>query len=314
MLGVLTITGTIFLLIAVGYGAVSLRVFAAPDLRVLGNYVVMFALPALIFKSVSGRDIGDLVNVGYLGAYAFGTLGIVAVGYGWSRLAVRQTKTASTFAAMGMACSNSGFVGYPILLAAIPAVASDALALSMVIENVVIIPLLLAMAAGADGTQRGWALVREILGRLLTNPIVLALIVGVGVSISGLRLPEIITAPVGLIAASSAAVSLIVVGGTVAGLPLRAIDGRTVGVVLGKLVLLPAAVGLGLWLMSLIGLAVGSRDLALAAIIIAATPAMAIYPILAQQHGQGDGAALALLLQTIVSFFTISGLLFVAGV
>jgi hypothetical protein len=38
---------------------------------------------------------------------------------------------ASIFQSMGMSCSNSGYVGYPILLVAMPAIASTALALHM---------------------------------------------------------------------------------------------------------------------------------------------------------------------------------------
>lgn len=309
MFDVLTITGTIFIVIAAGYAAVTFGVFARSDLRVLGNYVVRFALPALIFKSVSARDVGDLLNAGYLGAYAFGTLAVLALGYAGSRFVARQTTIASTFSAMGMCCPNSGFVGYPILLMVVPAIAADALALSMLVENVILIPLLLTLAARASGTQRGWGLFREIFRRLMTSPVVLAIIAGIAVSISGITLPEIVTAPVGLVASSSAAVSLIVVGGTVAGLSLRAITSRTATVVVGKIFLLPAAVWLGLALMATLGMGVGSDDMALAAVIIAATPAMSIYPILAQQYGQEDDAALTLLLQTILSFFTISGLL-----
>ncbi len=309
MLDVLTVTGTIFIVIGVGYAAVTVGVFARSGLRVLGNYVVKFALPALIFKSVSARHIGDLLNAGYLGAYAFGTLTVLALGYAGSRFIARQTKIASTFAAMGMCCPNSGFVGYPILLMVVPAIATDALALSMLVENVILIPLLLTLAARASGTQRGWALLTETFRRLMSSPVVLAILAGIAVSISGITLPEVVTTPIGLIASSSAAVSLLVVGGTVAGLSLRAIGARTVTVVVGKIFLLPAAVWVGLALMAALGVGVGSNDMALAAAIIAATPAMSIYPILAQQYGQEDDAALALLLQTIVSFFTISGLL-----
>ena len=47
----------------------------------------------------------------------------------------------------------------------------------------------------------------------------------------------------------------------------------------------------------------------MAAITFAAMPMLGIFPIMAQRHGHEDTAAAALLITTIVSFFTLSGLL-----
>ena len=58
------------------------------------------------------------------------------------------------------------------------------------------------------------------------------------------------------------------------------------------------------------GAGVDDPSLQKAAIIMAATPAMSIYPVLAQRYGQEEQAATAMLLMTAMSFFTISGLLY----
>lgn len=77
-------------------------------------------------------------------------------------------------------------------------------------------------------------------------------------------------------------------------------------VVVGKLILHPLAVGLGLVVTTVAGFSVVDPQLADAAIIIAAMPTMGIYPILAQRYGQQQGAALAMLVMTVLSFFSIS--------
>ena len=56
--------------------------------------------------------------------------------------------------------------------------------------------------------------------------------------------------------------------------------------------------------MALVGAGMDDPDLQKAAIIIAATPAMSIYSVLAQQHGQEQQAATAMLLMTAMSFVT----------
>jgi malonate transporter and related proteins len=46
-----------------------------------------------------------------------------------------------------------------------------------------------------------------------------------------------------------------------------------------------------------------------AAIALAAMPMLGIYPVLAQKHGHEGFCAAALLVTTVASFFTLSGLL-----
>ena len=55
-------------------------------------------------------------------------------------------------------------------------------------------------------------------------------------------------------------------------------------------------------------------NLKMAAILMAAMPMLFIYPILVQIYGQEDFSAAALLVATVASLFTLSGLLWVLRV
>ncbi|WP_459033239.1 AEC family transporter [Roseivivax sp. CAU 1761] len=306
----MSITAVIFVLIGIGYASVACRFFSADEMRTLGKFVVSIALPALVFRAVSSRPIAEISNVGYLSAVLCGSLAVFAAGYLWARRIAGHAPAASTFHAMGMSCANSGFIGYPVLLMALPSVASPALAMNMIVENLVMIPLVLALAEKSrqgDGAPGAAAL--RIAGRLLRSPIVIALICGMAVSVGGLTLPTVITRPVEILAAASAALSLAVIGGTLAGLPLRSFDATVVAVIVGKLVLHPLAVLLALGLLSAIGWGVEDAGLRAAAVIMAAMPVMGIYPILAQRFGEEQGAAAAMFAMTVVSFFTMSAAL-----
>ena len=307
MFEILSITGTIFAVIGAGYLSVRLGLFAASEMATLGKFVVNFALPALIFKAVSTRPIGEIANAGYLGAVLLGSLAVFGLGYLWSRRVAGETATASTFSAMGMSCANSGFVGFPILLMAMPDIASKALALNMIVENLVMIPLVLFLAEYARGGDTGGLrLARQIGLRLVRNPIVIALVLGLAVSASGLSVPVIVTRPVDIFAAASAAVSLAVIGGTLASLPMRDIRWPVLRISAGKLLLHPLAVGAGFAAMSLVGWPEADDRLVAAGIILASMPAMGVYPILAQAYGEERNASLALLAMTGASFLTIS--------
>ncbi len=159
------------------------------------------------------------------------------------------------------------------------------------------------------GHIRGPALAAQIAGRLVRNPIVIALVVGLGFSLLGVRVPGFIGEPVNLLAASSVAVSLFVIGGTLSGLTLRAIDARLVPVVVGKLLLHPLAVWMALAIAASVGFVLSDQSLAHAMVLMAAMPTMGIYPILAQRYGQQNSAALAMFVMTGVSFFSISAFL-----
>ncbi|AMN52441.1 hypothetical protein ACP90_08395 [Labrenzia sp. CP4] len=307
MLDIFSITGVIFVLIGLGFLSVRYGVFSSAEMAPFGRFVVTFALPALIFRAVSSRPVAEIANFGYLAAVLIGSLAVFVLGYIWSRQVSGSGATASTFRAMGMSCSNSGFVGYPVLLMALPEFASTALAMNMIVENLVMIPLVLIMAErSVESSADGRRMITGIAWKLARNPILIALALGMCVSLFALPVPQLIALPIDVVANASAALSLVVIGGTLASLPLTSLDGSVIPVVAGKLLLHPIAVGASLVALSTLGLGAGNEGLAAAAILMASMPAMGIYPILAQRFGEEREAALAMFAMTVLSFVTIS--------
>ena len=304
---VLPVTGTIFLIISVGYACFATALFDRSALAPLGQFVVNIALPALIFRTFLTQDIDGIANPGYL----FGSLLMLGVGYILAGLASPKDNVHRTFDAAGMACANSGLVGYPILLLAMPAIAPTALAMNMLTENLIIIPLVIILADAASVRASGPSATGAILARLLKNPLVLAMLASLFLVFTGLTLPGPVSRAINILAASSVAISLFVIGGTIAGVSIRKIGTRVPTIVAGKIIGHPFAVWFGLYNMSLVGFGLDDPTLRKAAIIMAATPAMAIYPLLAQRYGDAETAATAMLIMTVLSFFTISALLYV---
>jgi malonate transporter and related proteins len=310
MLEILSITGPIYIIIALGFAATRLGRFTKADMGVLGKFVVNFALPALLFKSLSQRPAGEILDSSYLLAYATGTLVLIGSGYFWSRRWAGQDATTSTIYVMGMSCSNSAFVGYPILLLTMAPISAVALALNMIVENLLIIPLLLVVADRSCGMPDRWyRVVGQSFRRLAANPIIIAIFTGFGVSLAGWRLPVALVQTVGILAPASGALALFVIGGTLVGLPMQGLGRRVAPIALGKLVFHPLAVLGTIQLLSLAGLPMMAPPLKTAAVLMAAMPTMSIFTILAQIYAREELAAAAMLVTTICSFFTISGLL-----
>ena len=310
MLDILAITGPIYITIALGYLLTRRGLFARADMRVLGQFVIRLALPALLFNALAQRKVGDILNGRYLLVYALGSLVTLGLALLWARRGARQDATTSVYYAMGMSCSNNGFVGYPVALLVLGPVASVMLGLNMIVENLLLIPLLLALAEISGEAGGRWPVVlRQALAALVRNPMVLGLLAGFAVSLLEWKMPSPMERTLTLFAQSSAALSLFVIGGSLAGLQLAGLRGPVVQIALGKLLLHPAAVVAVLLLCEAAGMVPMEPALRTGVVLAAASPMFGIYPILAQKTGHDGLAAGALLGATVASFFTISALL-----
>ncbi len=306
---ILGITAPIYLLMAIGYGVTRAGIFSKADMRVLGRVMLTLALPALLFRAVTSHPLGEILHGGYLLAYSLGSLLVVAGGYGWSRWIGRQDPTSSTIAAMGMACSNSGFIGYPIVLLTYPTVAGVSVALNMMVENLLIIPLLLFWIERARSPLAGVHAIRQAVMTLIKNPFIWALLVGLSVAGLAIPLPTALSRTVDLMANAASALSLLVVGGSLVGVPWRGASQRVAPIMIGKLFLHPLLVLAAATALPLLGVARLSPPLHTSAVLMAAMPMMGLYPTFAQAYGLQEISAVTLLVTTVMSFFTLSGLL-----
>ncbi|MEK7344515.1 MAG: AEC family transporter [Pseudomonadota bacterium] len=305
---ILGITGPIYLAIALGYLSTRQGVFAKADMQVFGKFTINLALPALLFNALSQRSVGEILNAHYLLAYALGSMVVILGGLFWARQVKGHGLSYSSMMAMGMSCPNSGFVGYPIMLLTFGPVAGVALALNMVVENMLLIPFLLAVADSDGGRPGQWKQVLwQTLKNLVMNPMIWGIVGGFLFSLSGWTLPAPLGRTVNLFAQASAALSLFVIGGSLVGLQAKGLKGPVTQIVLGKLLVHPLVMwGVLVWLVP-----VADPALRSAALLTGALPMLGIYTILSQRHGHGAISAATLLVTTVVSFFTLSGLLWV---
>lgn len=299
---ILVITSPIFIIIAVGFLAVQRGFFSKSDNRTLGMFVINIALPALMFKALSQRPLSEIINPGYLLSYAIGSLAVLFIGVAFAYFGRKKGLRLSALYGIGMAMSNSGFIGFPIVSQLLGPSAAVTLAMSMLVENILILPLamVLAESAGDTGEKRHVILLKS-LTRLLTSPLILAILAGFACSLLELPPPGPLARAIDMFAMASAAVALFVIGGNLVGLKVKGIAGEVAPILFGKLVLHPLAV-LGVILL----LPPLDPRLQVAAITFACMPMFSIYPIFGQKYGQEGLCAAALLAATVASFISIS--------
>ena len=300
MSDIISITAPIYAAVLIGYLVVRIGWFRPEDMRMMGQYVLNLALPALLFTSLATKPLSMVLRADYLLVMVAGGLATMALSFAWFSMTAPDPLRRA-LAVLGSACPNSGFIGYPVMLLVFPDLAGVILALNFLIENVVIIPtglVLMDLASGRAGLSP-FRLLAGVLKALLRRPMVIGMIAGLIVSALGLELPAPLLRLTGMFGTSAAALSLV-------GLPLKGnklLAGQIAGI---KLLLHPAMVALAATLLPALGLITLSPDMHAATILSAAMPMFSIYPILAQERGLGGAAAIALLLATSCAFVTLN--------
>lgn len=302
MLQILQITAPIFLLIGLGYLAAMSGLLNREQVRGIGTFVITFAMPALLIKTLGTSPIQQTLVPGYLLAYAFGSLAAFTLAFGVSRWVRGDNLSGSAINAMGMSVSNSGFVGYPLVAAAIGSPAVLGMAMGMLVENLLMIPLALVLAeAGKQQDGGGLKVLSMTFGRLLKNPVIIGIIIGLCVSLLGIEIPPLLFKPIDMLAGVSAPLALFVIGAGLYGMQARGVWVDAAWISGGKLILHPLAV-LGAFML------VPGVDPVMKAVgvLFACSPMMSIFPILGQRFGLEDRCSATLLVATVLSFVTIS--------
>ncbi len=303
MLEILAITTPIFLLIGAGYLAMGTRLVNREQMQGVTTFVLYFALPALVIRAVTQNPLDEVLRPHYLLAYGLGSLAVFAFALLLTLGLQRTPLSEAAIHALGMSASNSGFIGFPVaamVLGASPAVVF--LALNMLIENLLIIPMALILAE--VGRQRGAGIVtaaRKTLVRLIRNPILVGLALGLLLAVTDTALPRPLAQAVDMLANASGPAALFVIGGTLFGLQVRGMMNDVGQIVAGKLILHPLAV-LGVFLL----IPEADPMLLAGALLFACAPMISVFPLLGQRYGMAGVSAATLMVATLSAFVTLS--------
>ncbi len=174
MIDALLLVAPFFLIVLVGYAAGKLGVFNAAGLDGLNAFIFKIALPPLLFRVMSSGPSNTAEALPYLAAYGAATLGVYVfarlVGFGVFGL---RGGAAALYGHLSIN-GNVGFLGLPLVAAALGPEALLPAALALVFDLAVVMALTtlsLEAASGSGGIARA-------LGRAFLNPIILAVFAG----------------------------------------------------------------------------------------------------------------------------------------
>ena len=311
MFAILSVTAPIFLLIALGFVAVHQVWMPREGAVAMSRYALLFALPALLFDTLSKRSLDSILVPDFLLVYVSASLITYGIGVLVASIARRTSPLDNAFFGMGLSMSNSSYIGYPLVAQLLGDPALIAVVMAILTEVLIILPLTLILTE--FHRERGRGSVLRTLGRVLrtvgTNPILLAIGAGLAFAALGWRLPVPIGRTIELLAGSAAVVALFAIGGSLAGQRVRGALGPATAIAVGKLVVHPiVAMGMLMLVPTL------DPTLGQAALILAGLPMVTIFPLIAQRYDQGEIPATALVITTLLAFVTLNFGLWLWGI
>ncbi|EAQ01120.1 auxin efflux carrier family protein [Pseudooceanicola batsensis HTCC2597] len=309
MFEVLAVTLPVFAVIAVGYGVVRFGPFSRDTMRALGDFTMTVTLPCALFTAVAGRDFGEVVNLSYLVTLALAGVATQLVMFAAARLQGAGPKRRA-LSVLAAATPNTAFLGYPIFLIVIPEHAAPVVAMNLLIENIVLTPIGLTLLGGAreDGAERvpPLRLAGQIVLSVLKRPLIIGLLLGFGVVLTGVESPAVLERFTGLLGQAAAPVALAVIGGSLFGLNLQG-DLTLAGLIaFVKMIVHPAAVVVMYGVLASAGWVALPDPLRIGLILTACMPMFAIFVLFGQEAGHEGLASLALLIGTCLSFVTVN--------
>jgi predicted permease len=301
---VLPFFGMIFL----GYAVARITRQPVEALGWMNTFIIYVALPALFFQLLSKTPIEKLTEFTFIFGSVFSTFLIFALMFVISVFASRGDVAQSTVKGLAAAYGNIGYMGPGIALLAFGEAAAVPVALIFCVENMMhfaIAPMMMALAGSDDSPPLKVAV--DVVRKIAFHPFIIATAVGVTAAALEVRPPLPVDTLLDYLSRAAAPCALFAMGVTLALRPLKRLP-REIGLIAFlKLCVHP------LLCFAVISF-VGDFDpvWVYTAVLLAALPTATNVFVIGQQYGVWvERASATILVTTILSVATVTGLLYV---
>lgn len=305
MNAVVTIALPFFALIFTGMIAGRTRLMPAATIAGINTFVFYFALPALLVSSIARAPVEGLKDPTLFLAWLLPGLAVFAGTYALTGLLFGGSRGVRAIRGLAGSFANVGFVGLPLVIAALGDDATPAAVVVITVDTAVLIGLATALIeldrGGAGSVGRA---VRTAAGGVVRSPLIVAAAAGLLLGLSPVTLPEAVRAYLELLGDAAGPAALFALGATLARPTGRSGVTETGFLVAAKLVVHPLLVWLAT---SLLGVPPGAQQ---ALIILAALPTAANVYVMAQRYEVNiGGASAAILVSTVLAVASVSAVL-----
>lgn len=300
-------TGVIFPLFGImllGYLFGVFKILGRESSAVLSRFVFTVALPALIFVSLSRTAVSDFFNWPFLGALGGGMLLMYILAFVVAKHFFPANLATHGLHALSAMFSSTGYIGLPLLLVVF---GDEALApgiVGAVITGACFMPIAIVLAE-VDKGSRGARVISASLSGLIRNPMLVATVLGLSVSASGIEVPAAFARFCELLGGAYVPCALFAAGLFMVGAKIKGESVEIAWVVAAKLVIHPVITWfLAYHVFNLEGV------LPAIAVIQAALPSGVPVFVIAQHYGVFiERSNAVIVISTALSLVTLSSLL-----
>ena len=314
MIELFNVITPIFLLIFLGFISIRLKLLARADYSSLTSFVMKVSFPCLLLTKLSVIDLSQHFRWDILLIFAICSL-LLAAGsiQFFRRILGRQDTLAVLQGGIGVSLSNNGFIGYPVLFLAFASPPMTTYATVLLVENLIMIPLIILLlnrSKPAEIDLSKGQYTDEIIHQLAKNPILIAVMAGLVISLMSIDLPESLSLPLSLLGTAAAPLALFTIGMALVGIPSIADMTDIAWTSVGKLILHPTLVAA-----SCVLFVDNFHDPDVyAVILLASSPMASLYPVFGAKYGSPNLTASCLTATTLLSLITISGWILILGI
>jgi malonate transporter and related proteins len=273
----------------------------------LTTFVIYVALPALFFQLLAKTPFERLTEWKFIFGAVFSTYAIFSLMFVASVFAARGELAQSTIKSLAAAYGNIGYMGPGLALLAFGPEAAVPVALIFCFENIMhftIAPTMMALSG--DGRTSFLQFLKDVLTKIVLHPFLIATAVGVAAAYFQFRPPVPVERFLDYLSSAAAPCALFAMGVTLALRPLTRVPNELLPIALLKLGLHPLICYLMLsWIGNF------SEIWVFSAVLLAALPTATNVFVIAQQYGVWvERASASILLTTLMSVATVTGLLY----
>jgi hypothetical protein len=213
----------LFAVIFLGFFAGRAGFLGEAGIRGLGAFVFNFAIPPHVFRLMAETELDQITEWGFLGGYFLAQALVFASGATIARLAFGMGVAEMTIQAFGSASSNGVMLALPLLLWLYGDAGGVPALLIITLDVILFSSVTVLLELGRRRRARaGWRVVAQAARAVLVNPIIMATVLGILYSLSGLALPAVLEQTLSFIGGAAAPSALFALG---ASLSLRRITG-----------------------------------------------------------------------------------------
>ncbi|MCL1140163.1 AEC family transporter [Shewanella pneumatophori] len=212
MPAILTPLIAVFCIMLLGTLVQKSKLLPAETDQVLNQYVYYIAFPAIMLITLAQTPIQDILHWGYILGYSLAMLSCYFLSYFASRIITPAQSACATMRALNATFGNTAFIGIPLMAMLFPteqiALAAAAIAslLSVCMFAIALVSLEMNVSRGKGSAPK------IILLALGKNPIVVASLIGIGLSSLSINLPESLALMIRQLGMTSSPCALFAIG------------------------------------------------------------------------------------------------------